>query len=50
VLYMAPGLLGSDAAPLLHLKLGGQALPPFEFYDVLQFGDDMRLILKPKKH
>jgi diaminohydroxyphosphoribosylaminopyrimidine deaminase/5-amino-6-(5-phosphoribosylamino)uracil reductase len=50
VLYMAPGLLGSDAAPLLHIKLGGQTLPPFEFYDVLQFGDDMRLILKPKKH
>jgi diaminohydroxyphosphoribosylaminopyrimidine deaminase/5-amino-6-(5-phosphoribosylamino)uracil reductase len=47
VLYIAPGLLGCDAAPLL--KLGGQTLPPFEFCDVLQFGDDLRLILKPKK-
>ena len=26
------------------------ALPPFEFRDVQQFGDDMRLILKLKKH
>ena len=50
VLYVAPRLLGCDAAPLLRIELGGQALPPFEFCDVLQFGDDMRLILKPKKH
>jgi diaminohydroxyphosphoribosylaminopyrimidine deaminase/5-amino-6-(5-phosphoribosylamino)uracil reductase len=49
ILYVAPGLLGCDAAPLLRIKLGGQTLPPFEFCDVLQFGDDMRLILKPKK-
>jgi len=50
VLYVAPRLLGCDAAPLLRIKLGGRVLPPFEFCDVLQFGDDMRLILKPKKH
>ncbi|HEX3397186.1 MAG TPA: bifunctional diaminohydroxyphosphoribosylaminopyrimidine deaminase/5-amino-6-(5-phosphoribosylamino)uracil reductase RibD [Steroidobacteraceae bacterium] len=49
VLYVAPGLLGCDAAPLLRIKLGAQTLPRFDFCDVLQFGDDMRLILKPKK-
>ncbi len=49
ILYVAPGLLGCDAAPLLRIELGGQTLRPFEFCDVLQFGDDMRLILKPKK-
>ena len=49
VLYIAPGLLGCDAAPLLRIGTGGQTLPPFEFCDVLQFGDDLRLILKPKK-
>jgi diaminohydroxyphosphoribosylaminopyrimidine deaminase / 5-amino-6-(5-phosphoribosylamino)uracil reductase len=49
ILYVAPGLLGCDAAPLLRITLGGQSLPPFEFCDVLQFGGDMRLILKPKK-
>src|SRR5258707_1362553 len=47
ILYVAPGLLGCDAAPLLPIELGGQTLRPFEFCDVLQFGDDMRLILKP---
>jgi diaminohydroxyphosphoribosylaminopyrimidine deaminase / 5-amino-6-(5-phosphoribosylamino)uracil reductase len=50
VLYVAPGLLGEDAAPLMRIRLGGRTLPPFEFRDVLQFGDDMRLILKLKKH
>ncbi|HEX3602630.1 MAG TPA: bifunctional diaminohydroxyphosphoribosylaminopyrimidine deaminase/5-amino-6-(5-phosphoribosylamino)uracil reductase RibD [Steroidobacteraceae bacterium] len=50
VLYVAPKLLGEDAAPLMRLKLGAQALPPFEFRDVQQLGDDMRLVLKLKKH
>jgi diaminohydroxyphosphoribosylaminopyrimidine deaminase/5-amino-6-(5-phosphoribosylamino)uracil reductase len=49
VLYVAPALLGSDAAPLLRIEPGGRTSAPFEFCDVLQFGDDMRLILKPKK-
>ena len=49
VLYVAPKLLGCDAAPLMGIKLGVQALPEFEFRDVLPMGDDVRLILKLKK-
>jgi diaminohydroxyphosphoribosylaminopyrimidine deaminase / 5-amino-6-(5-phosphoribosylamino)uracil reductase len=49
VLYVAPKLLGSDAAPLMQLELGGHTLPEFEFRDVQQFGEDVRLILKLKK-
>ncbi|HEY2782493.1 MAG TPA: bifunctional diaminohydroxyphosphoribosylaminopyrimidine deaminase/5-amino-6-(5-phosphoribosylamino)uracil reductase RibD [Steroidobacteraceae bacterium] len=50
VLYLAPKLLGDDAAPLMRLKVGTRTLPPFEFRDVQQLGDDMRLILKLRKH
>jgi diaminohydroxyphosphoribosylaminopyrimidine deaminase / 5-amino-6-(5-phosphoribosylamino)uracil reductase len=50
ILYVAPRLLGDDALPLLHLKAGAVAWPLFEFRDGQRFGDDMRLILKPKKH
>jgi diaminohydroxyphosphoribosylaminopyrimidine deaminase/5-amino-6-(5-phosphoribosylamino)uracil reductase len=50
VLYVAPKLLGEDALPLLRIKLGRHALPPFEYRDSQTFGDDMRLILKLKKH
>jgi diaminohydroxyphosphoribosylaminopyrimidine deaminase/5-amino-6-(5-phosphoribosylamino)uracil reductase len=51
VLYVAPSLLGADAAPLAHLSgLGGPgSLPAFEFRDVRRFGDDLRLLLAPKK-
>ena len=49
VLYVAPNLLGEDALPLLRLKADG-AWPQFDFRDAKRFGDDMRLILKPKKH
>lgn len=49
ILYVAPQLLGDNARPLLHIKAGDRALQPFEFCDAQQFGDDMRLILKPKK-
>jgi diaminohydroxyphosphoribosylaminopyrimidine deaminase / 5-amino-6-(5-phosphoribosylamino)uracil reductase len=49
VLYVAPKLLGCNAAPLLGIKLGVQALPDFEFRDVLPMGEDVRLILKLKK-
>ena len=49
VLYVGPTLLGSDAAPLLRLALGGRTLPEFEFCDVQQFGGDVRLISKFKK-
>jgi diaminohydroxyphosphoribosylaminopyrimidine deaminase/5-amino-6-(5-phosphoribosylamino)uracil reductase len=48
VLYVAPKVLGDDAQPLLRIRFGGVGLPPFEFRDAQQFGDDMRLILKPK--
>jgi diaminohydroxyphosphoribosylaminopyrimidine deaminase/5-amino-6-(5-phosphoribosylamino)uracil reductase len=50
VLYVAPILLGDDALPLLRIKPGRHALPPFDFRDTQRFGDDMRLILKLKKH
>jgi diaminohydroxyphosphoribosylaminopyrimidine deaminase/5-amino-6-(5-phosphoribosylamino)uracil reductase len=51
VLYVAPTLLGSDAAPLLQASGLGPpgALPPFEFKDVQRIGADLRLILTPKK-
>lgn len=49
VLYVAPTVLGDDAQPLLRLKAAAAALPAFEFRDVQQFGDDMRLILKVKQ-
>jgi diaminohydroxyphosphoribosylaminopyrimidine deaminase/5-amino-6-(5-phosphoribosylamino)uracil reductase len=50
VLYMAPTLLGADAAPLLHVSgLGSPgSLPVFEFQDVRRIGPDLRLILRPK--
>jgi diaminohydroxyphosphoribosylaminopyrimidine deaminase/5-amino-6-(5-phosphoribosylamino)uracil reductase len=50
VLYVAPKLLGADAPPLMHIKLGTRAMPQWAFRDVQQFGEDMRLILKLKKH
>ena len=50
VLYVAPTLLGADAAPLLHLSgLGSPgSLPAFEYADVQRIGDDLRLVLKPR--
>jgi diaminohydroxyphosphoribosylaminopyrimidine deaminase/5-amino-6-(5-phosphoribosylamino)uracil reductase len=50
VLYVAPKLLGDDAPPLLRIRPGDGTSPLFDFRDVQQFGDDMRLILKAKKH
>jgi diaminohydroxyphosphoribosylaminopyrimidine deaminase/5-amino-6-(5-phosphoribosylamino)uracil reductase len=51
VLYIAPSLLGADAAPLMHVSgLGPPGLlPAFEFKDVQRIGADLRLILIPKK-
>ncbi|MEP6885472.1 MAG: bifunctional diaminohydroxyphosphoribosylaminopyrimidine deaminase/5-amino-6-(5-phosphoribosylamino)uracil reductase RibD [Gammaproteobacteria bacterium] len=51
VLYIAPTLLGADAAPLLHVSGLGPAgsLPDFEIHDVRRIGDDLRLILHPKR-
>ncbi len=50
VLYIAPSLLGADAAPLLQVSgLGPKgSLPGFEFKDVQRIGADLRLILTPK--
>ena len=50
VLYIAPKLLGDDAAPLIRTRLSSLAVPSsFEFRDLRQLGDDVRLILKLKK-
>ncbi|MGB6307042.1 MAG: dihydrofolate reductase family protein, partial [Steroidobacteraceae bacterium] len=51
VLYVAPALLGADAAPLMHVSGLGPpgSLPAFEFKDVQRIGADLRLILTPKK-
>ncbi|MDP9088660.1 MAG: bifunctional diaminohydroxyphosphoribosylaminopyrimidine deaminase/5-amino-6-(5-phosphoribosylamino)uracil reductase RibD [Pseudomonadota bacterium] len=50
VLYVAPRLLGDDAAPLIRTRLSSLAVPPsFEFVDLRQLGDDVRLILRLKK-
>jgi len=51
ILYVAPTLLGADAAPLTELKgLGSAGLPStFEFQDVQRIDADLRLILRPKK-
>ena len=51
LLYVAPSLLGADAAPLLHLSglPGTAALPAFEFYDVTRVATDLRLMLRPRK-
>ena len=51
VLYVAPTLLGADAAPLLQVSgLGGAgSLPAFEFKDARRIGADLRLVLVPKK-
>jgi diaminohydroxyphosphoribosylaminopyrimidine deaminase/5-amino-6-(5-phosphoribosylamino)uracil reductase len=51
VLYMAPALLGADAAPLLHVSGMGPpgSLPVFEYKDVQRFGADLRLVLTPRK-
>jgi diaminohydroxyphosphoribosylaminopyrimidine deaminase/5-amino-6-(5-phosphoribosylamino)uracil reductase len=50
VLYIAPALLGADAAPLMHISGLGPpgSLPAFEFKDVQRIGADLRLVLIPK--
>jgi diaminohydroxyphosphoribosylaminopyrimidine deaminase/5-amino-6-(5-phosphoribosylamino)uracil reductase len=49
ILYVAPKLLGDNARPLLKMEFGGAGLAMFEYLDVQQFSDDMRLTLKLKK-
>jgi diaminohydroxyphosphoribosylaminopyrimidine deaminase / 5-amino-6-(5-phosphoribosylamino)uracil reductase len=50
VLYLAPKLLGNDAAPLAFIDaLAAKSLPPFQIRDMQRFGPDLRLILNPGK-
>ena len=49
VLYVAPQLLGADAAPLMRIgEAALPGLPRWEFRDQQRIGDDMRLILSIK--
>jgi diaminohydroxyphosphoribosylaminopyrimidine deaminase/5-amino-6-(5-phosphoribosylamino)uracil reductase len=50
VLYVAPTLLGADAAPLMHVSGLGPpgSLPAFDYQNVQRIGDDLRLILIPR--
>jgi len=51
VLYVAPSLMGEQAAPLVRLGVGlplaaaASPAPKFEFSDVRRLGDDVRLVL-----
>ena len=48
ILYVAPILLGADAAPLTALQGLRAKLPAFEFASQQRMGADLRLILTPK--
>jgi diaminohydroxyphosphoribosylaminopyrimidine deaminase/5-amino-6-(5-phosphoribosylamino)uracil reductase len=51
ILYVAPILLGADAAPLTALSglaAPGLVPPSFEFADVHRVGEDLRLLLTPR--
>ncbi len=50
IVYVAPVLLGADAAPLMALTglAAAGPLPTFEFESVQRFGADLRLTLTPK--
>jgi len=51
VLYVAPGLMGENAAPLAYLGADASALAGrFEFSDVRLVGDDVRLVLTSRKN
>jgi diaminohydroxyphosphoribosylaminopyrimidine deaminase/5-amino-6-(5-phosphoribosylamino)uracil reductase len=50
VLYVAPKLLGAGAMPLTRIGAASlQNMPDFEFRDVRQIGEDVRLTLKLEK-
>jgi diaminohydroxyphosphoribosylaminopyrimidine deaminase/5-amino-6-(5-phosphoribosylamino)uracil reductase len=49
VLYVAPSWLGSDAPPLAQLHGTEAQRPDFEFHDVRRMGEDVRLILVPRR-
>jgi diaminohydroxyphosphoribosylaminopyrimidine deaminase/5-amino-6-(5-phosphoribosylamino)uracil reductase len=50
IVYVAPQLLGADAAPLALLEraAGTAALGAFEFHDMRRVGADLRLTLRPR--
>jgi diaminohydroxyphosphoribosylaminopyrimidine deaminase/5-amino-6-(5-phosphoribosylamino)uracil reductase len=51
LLYIAPTLLGADAAPLMQVSGLGPpgSLPAFQFKDVQRVGADLRLVLTPRR-
>jgi len=51
VLYIAPTLLGADAAPLMQVSGLGPpgSLPTFEYRDVRRIGTDLRVTLAPRR-
>jgi diaminohydroxyphosphoribosylaminopyrimidine deaminase/5-amino-6-(5-phosphoribosylamino)uracil reductase len=50
ILYVAPLLMGADAAPLAHLTgTVAESLPRFEFREQRLIQDDLRLVLTPKR-
>jgi len=51
LLYIAPTLLGADAAPLMHVSGLGPpgSLPAFQFKDVQRVGADLRLVLTSRR-
>jgi diaminohydroxyphosphoribosylaminopyrimidine deaminase/5-amino-6-(5-phosphoribosylamino)uracil reductase len=49
VLYVAPSWLGSDAPPLAVLAGAEAHMAQFEFLDVRRIGEDVRLILVPRR-
>ena len=50
ILYVAPCLLGADAAPLLAVSgLGAGLLPAFDLLDVKRIGPDLRLSFAPRQ-
>ena len=51
LLYVAPTLLGADAAPLMQVSGLGPpgSLPAFQFKDVKRIGPDLRVLLTPRR-
>jgi diaminohydroxyphosphoribosylaminopyrimidine deaminase/5-amino-6-(5-phosphoribosylamino)uracil reductase len=48
VVYIAPTLLGVDAAPLVALG-GADQVPAWEFQSMERVGVDLRVVLRPEK-
>jgi diaminohydroxyphosphoribosylaminopyrimidine deaminase/5-amino-6-(5-phosphoribosylamino)uracil reductase len=51
IAYVAPVLLGADAAPLARLAglRGGDPVAAFDITDVERLGPDLRLTLRPRQ-